>query len=127
MNTASNHSYKEIAEAIAKGNFDFYRRYLAEDVRWNIIGSEPIVGKDVVIERAGMPELDAYPVITITNIIAEGNYVVVESKGTATLQNGTPYNQTYCDIYCFEGGRIVEFTTYLDTALSIGVRENENK
>ncbi len=91
-------SYKKICEEIAKGNMEFYKQYLADDVRWNIIGNEPITGKDEIIERAGMPELDAYPITAIKNIIGEGEIVMIESTGEATLKNGAPYNQTYCDV-----------------------------
>jgi ketosteroid isomerase-like protein len=118
-----NHSYKKICEEIAKGNLEFYEKYLANDVQWNIIGDVLINGKDKVIERAGMPELDAYPVITIKNIVAEENMVVVESTGEAALKNGQPYHQTYCDVYHFKDGKIIEFTTYLNTALSINSRQ----
>jgi uncharacterized protein len=114
----NNHSKKEICEQIAKGNLDFYRMYLAANVQWTIVGEEQIVGKEAIIERAGMADLQAYPEVTIKRIIAEGDVMVVESTGEATLTNGVPYDQSYCDIYQFKDGMIAEYSTYLDTALS---------
>ena len=77
-----------------------------------------IIGKDEVLEVSKMLQLESFPVITIKNIVAEGNYVVVESSGEAKTKNGNPYNQTYCDVFRFNGNKLQEITTYLDTALS---------
>lgn len=65
-----------------------------------------------------MLQLESFPVITIKNIVAEGNYVVVESTGETKTKIGKPYNQTYCDIFRFNKGKLQEITTYLDTALT---------
>ena len=109
---------KEISVNFAKGNLELSATYLAEDVKWNILGSNQIIGKEQVLEVSKMLQLQSFPVITIKNIIAEGNNVVVESTGKATTKSGKPYNQTYCDVFRFENEKIQEITTYLDTALS---------
>jgi uncharacterized protein len=111
-------SVKGISEEFAKGNLEFSAAYLAEDVKWNILGINPVIGKAQVLEVAKMAHLESFPVITIKNILGEGNYVVIESTGKAMTRNGKPYNQTYCDIFYFENEKITEITTYFDTALS---------
>jgi ketosteroid isomerase-like protein len=65
-----------------------------------------------------MVQLESFPVITIKNIVAEGNYVVVESTGVAKTKEGKPYNQTYCEVFRFINNKVQEITTYLDTAVS---------
>ncbi len=45
------------------------------------------------LEVLKMQNLESFPEITITNIIAEGEYVVVESTGKATSRTGKSYNQ----------------------------------
>jgi uncharacterized protein len=109
---------KEISEAFAKGDVEFSATYLAEDIRWNILGNSPVIGKEEVLEISKMSQLQSFPVITIKNIIGEGNYVVVESTGKARTNSGKPYNQTYCDVFYFKNEKLKEITTYLDTALS---------
>ena len=109
---------KEISEQFAKGNFAFSASYLADDIKWNILGDSPIIGKAQVLEISKMLQLESFPVITIKNIVAEGYYVVIESTGKATTKNGKPYNQTYCDVFKFNEAKLIEITTYLDTALS---------
>ncbi len=110
---------KKISEAFAKGDFAFVSEYLADDIRWNILGESPILGKEGVLEVSKMQQLQSYPVITIINIICEGNFVVIESIGKATTKEGKPYNQTYCEVFRFDGEKLKEITTYLDTALSL--------
>jgi ketosteroid isomerase-like protein len=118
MTTPDLHLLKKISEAFTRGNIAFSQTYLADDIRWNIVGNSPIVGKEEVLEVSKMLQLESYPVITIKNMVAEGNYVVVESTGDAKTKTGKPYNQTYCDVFRFEHGKLQEITTYLDTALS---------
>jgi uncharacterized protein len=108
---------RKISEEFAKGNLEFSAIYLAEDIKWNILGNSPIEGKEQVLEVSKMLELESFPVITIKNSVAEGNYVVVESTGEAKTKDRKPYNQTYCDVFYFENEKIREITTYLDTAL----------
>lgn len=111
-------SIKQISEEFAKGNLEFASAYLANDIKWNILGNNPIIGKEEVLEVAKMLQLESFPVITIKNIVAERNTVVIESTGKATTKSGKPYNQTYCDVFYFESEKLQEITTYLDTALS---------
>ena len=109
---------KTISAEFAKGNMAFVSPYLADDIQWNILGEDPIVGKDQVLEVSKMLQLESFPVITLKNVISEGNLVVVESTGKATTKEGKPYNQSYCDIFRFVGEQLQEVTTYLDTALN---------
>jgi len=109
---------KKISEEFAKGNLGFSEAYLAEDIKWNVLGEDTIVGKQQVLEASKMTQLQSFPVIKINNIISEGDYVVIESTGEAKTIRGKPYNQAYCEVYRFVNEKLQEITTYLDTALS---------
>lgn len=115
---ANNALLTQISEEFAKGNMEFVLPCLADDVKWNILGSSPIMGKEQVLEIYKMLQLESFPVIQIKNVVAEGNFVVVESSGEAMTRDGKPYNQTYCDVFRFSGEKLHEVTTYLDTVLS---------
>ena len=114
----NNQLLKKISEEFAKGNLEFAEVYLADDIKWNILGERPVIGKNQVLEVSKMLQLESFPVITIKNIVAEGDYVVIENSGDAKTKSGKPYNQTYCDVFKFKGEMLHEITTYLDTALS---------
>ena len=118
MKEKNNQLLIKISEEFAKGNLKFVEAYLANDIKWNILGDSQIIGIKQVLEVSKMQQLESLPVITIKNIVAEGDYVVVESTGEAKTKNGNPYNQTYCDVFRFREEKLQEITTYLDTALS---------
>ena len=118
MKTTNSQLQIKISEKFAEGNFEFAETYLADDIKWNILGENSITGKQQVLEVSKMLHLESFPIITIKNIIAEGNYVVIESTGEATTKKGKQYNQTYCDVFRFNEGKLKEVTTYLDTLLS---------
>jgi uncharacterized protein len=117
MQTPNRQLYVQISEAFAKGNLAFAEAYLADDIRWNILGEAAITGKEAVLEVSQMQQLESYPLITIKNIVADGNCVVIESTGEAKTKQGTPYHQTYCEVFTFREGKLAEIMTYLDTAL----------
>ena len=50
-------------------------------------------------------------------LLAEGDRVVVQARGTAKTTRGASYNQTYCYIFRVADGRISEVIEYCDTAL----------
>ena len=50
-------------------------------------------------------------------VIAEGDHVVIESRGDVTTKDGRPYNNTYCNVLRLEGGKVRDLTEYCDTAL----------
>jgi ketosteroid isomerase-like protein len=53
----------------------------------------------------------------IERLTAEGDIVVSQTSGTAETLNGTPYNNTYCQIILIRDGKIAEVKVYFDTAL----------
>jgi hypothetical protein len=73
MRTANNQILIKISEEFANGNLEFTGAYLADDIKWNILGENPIVGKEAVFEVSKMLQLESFPVITIKNIVADGN------------------------------------------------------
>jgi uncharacterized protein len=102
---------KKILNEYDKKNF-FNLDYIADDIKWNIIGDTTIIGKKNFLQAIEMEERESLPVITIKNVIAEKEYVVVESKGKTATKGGKPYRPAYCDIYRIKNGKIQEMTTY---------------
>jgi predicted SnoaL-like aldol condensation-catalyzing enzyme len=102
-----------------EGNNESYKNYLTDDIKWNIIGMPSICGKQNFIRAMEMMELwqsslkenDMLP-DKVKNIIAESDFVVVESGG----QNDNSGN---CSIYKIKNGKIREVTTYIvDTSVN---------
>ena len=125
MDTAENKKLvRQLYGELSNGNTKPFIDCLAEDVRWTVIGttkfSGTIEGKQNVVDRLFdrvAAQLSGPTKTTITNLIAEDEYVVVESSGRVLTTAGNLYNNAYCEIFRFAGGKIKEVTVYLDTGL----------
>jgi ketosteroid isomerase-like protein len=108
----------------AKG-IDAILATMSDDVRWTLIGttkfSGTMNGKQEIVEKLFKPifaQLETPGSNVIDNIIAEGDYVVVQQRGTGRrTKSGKDYNNTYCIVYKVADGKIKEITEYCDTEL----------
>ena len=109
---------------ISRGNVQGALNRMADDLRFTLIGSTKLSGvynsrKDFV-DRIMAPlgaQLEGALTITIDNLIADGDFVVVQSHGKSTTRKGIAYNNTYCQVFRVGDGKIQEATEYLDTEL----------
>jgi ketosteroid isomerase-like protein len=108
----------------AKANSRPFVDAMADDFRWTISGngrwSRSYDGKPAVLgelfpalrERiAGRITMSAH------RILADGDYVVVEARGSNVTKAGVPYNNSYCFVCRFADGKLAELTEYMDTEL----------
>lgn len=109
---------------IAKGNIKGALDRMAEDLRFTLIGTTILSGvcksRKEFVDRILAPlgaQLEGPLTITTDNLIAEGDFVVVQSHGRSTTRQGVAYNNTYCQVFRVVGGKIREATEYLDTEL----------
>ena len=119
---------REFFEAGNRGEMERCIELLADDISWTDIGttrfSGTYVGKEELSANLLEPlfgQLKAGIYSTIENIVAEGQVVVVQSRGKAETVDGKPYNNTYCHIIRVREGKIYEVTEYFDTALTNAV------
>jgi uncharacterized protein len=98
---------------------------MSDDVRWTIMGktkySHVMNGKQEIIDKLLRPitaELEGMGNNHVDNVIAEGDYVVVQQHATGRkTKTGNDYNNSYCLVYKVLNGKISEITEYLDTEL----------
>lgn len=113
---------KDAFAALAEGKGEVLLGLIDDAVEWTIIGNTKFSGvfrgKTEVLERLLGPLsglLEGHLHITVDNVIAEGDYVVVQGRGTSRTAAGGTYNNTYCWVYRWRGDKIVALTEYLDT------------
>ena len=113
-----------IFDQLAQGDGKPFVEALAEDVRWTIIGgtawSGTWQGLEAVRRRLLDPLFGQFETTyraKAVRVIAEGDFVVIESRGDVTTKSGKPYRNTYCNVYRLEDGKVVEITEYCDTQL----------
>ena len=97
---------------------------LADDARWVVTGqyswSHSFNGKDAILNGVQghfRSLIEGRPRTVAFNFIAEGDYVVVETKGDNLTKIGVRYDNDYCMIWRIEGGRIKEIKEYCNSAL----------
>lgn len=110
------------------GDLDTVLGLLDEDITWTNIGttafSGTFKGRDKLTAELLGPvfgRLKGGIQATVDHMIAEGDTVVVQVRGTAETVEGLPYNNTYCHVFRVRGARIVEATEYFDTELAARV------
>jgi uncharacterized protein len=111
-------------DASNQGDMNRCLALMADDIIWNSIGSTRYSGtyagkESLMANLLGQlfPQLKAGIASTLDNVIAEGDFVVVQLRGQAETINGQPYNNTYCHVFRMRSGLIAEMTEYSDTAL----------
>ena len=112
MSERNKHLIKRIMDAISRENGNFYLDHLAENMKWNIVGMPVIEGKKEVLETIKELHLENFNLSKIKNIVAEGEFVVVESIGKTT-------GNYFCDIYQIKYDKIQELTSYIVDTSSI--------
>lgn len=135
MNTKQ--SNKEIMQSVfaemAAGNHQPFLDILADDIEWTWMGtyrwSRSFKGKDVVVNKlfGSTSAMLAEPSkVFVQNFIAEGNDVVVEFRGENKLLDGRSYNNIYCWVCSFSGGKLQTLREYMDTELVTAVFGTES-
>lgn len=96
--------------------------FLAEDAVWVIPGFGTYKGKQDIHARLLAPVqamMESMGSSVITNIVAQGDYVVVESYAKDRMtKSGKPYNNTYCQVFKVVDGLVHHISEYADTALA---------
>jgi len=116
--------FEEIFAGLSLGDGRLFIDRLAKDFCWTIIGttawSGTYHGKQDVQAKLLRPLFaqfsDQYT-NTLRRIIAEGDYIAVESRGCANTKTGSSYNNSYCWICRVADGKLQELTEYMDTQL----------
>lgn len=111
-------------EAGARGDMDACFALLAENVTWTNTGntkfSGTYTGKQAIAEDLLGPlfgQLKAGISSQVEQLTAEGDIVVAQTSGTAETIDGTPYNNSYCQVIRVTNGQIAAVKEYMDTAL----------
>jgi uncharacterized protein len=115
-------------EHLAQGNGRPFADLMADDFRWVITGrtawSRAYEGKQAVQEQLLRPLFAQFAGRyrnTAQRFIADGEWIVVQCRGSAETKRGQRYDNEYCYVCRFSDGKLCELTEYLDTELVTAV------
>ncbi len=129
MNHQTNKSIIEgVFAALADGDRRPFADAMADDCCWTIAGQGPWArtwkGKDCVRRQLMAPLFaqfaDEYRT-RAQRVIADGEIVVVECRGSVATKSGARYDNQYCHVIELEDGKMIAVTEYMDTALAEAV------
>lgn len=111
--TNYNQFLEKFNEAFAKGDVEYIKDHVTNDIAWNMVGGFNLQGKDAfnesLKEMEGVETLEMQMDTTITN----GNKAV--SNGTMKIKeaSGNIKSFGFCDIYEFENSKVKKMTSYV--------------
>ena len=130
MTHDNKHLISEAMRAMANGDTAPFGALMHADFTWTVPGSNSWSGAYRGLE-AVRRELFAPLFANFTsryvnrpvNILADGDFVVVECRGHAMTRSGKPYDQAYCYVIRMQDGLMMSLVEYMDTALVADVLE----
>ena len=106
----------QIAEAFSSYRFAVTYPYMADEIKWNIVGKEELVGREAVIDRCAEATKFLETVSTPSTkleIHRAETCVVVEGAAQFQDQENQTSSVASCDVFQFSDGRLVEITSYV--------------
>ena len=106
----------QIAEAFCSYRFVVTYPYMAEEIKWYIVGTEELMGREAVIDRCDKSAKFLETVsatITKLKINRAETFVVVEGAAQFQGQKNQTSSVASCDVFQFSAERLVEITSYV--------------
>ncbi len=111
-----------------RGDMETCFSLVANDICWTNMGTTSLSGtysgKAELMEKLLGPlfgQLKQGIQLVVVRLVAVGDHVVAQTKGSAETLDGRPYNNSYCWIIRVRDGQFVELTEFLDTELVTSV------
>jgi uncharacterized protein len=98
--------------AISQGNNEGMLLFCSEDTEWTFVGERTLKGKEAVRQYMANTYIEP-PKFTVTNLIAEGDFVTVLGEITLKDEDGKAVHHSYCDVWRFRDGKIVELKAFV--------------
>ncbi len=98
--------------AIAEGNNEGFLSFCADDTEWTFVGDKTLKGKEAVRQYMAATYIEP-PKFTVDNLIAEGEFLTVLGDITLKDEDGKAVLYSYCDVWRFRAGKIVELKAFV--------------
>jgi ketosteroid isomerase-like protein len=97
---------------VARGNYEGFLAFCADDTQWTFVGDRTLKGKEAVRQYMAATYLEP-PKFTTDNLIAEGEFLTVLGDITLKDEDGKAVRHSYCDVWRFRDGMIVELKAFV--------------
>lgn len=95
--------FRKFNAAFFEGDQDFINEHVTEDVVWSIVGSEPVKGKQGLLDAAfGIADFSNME-NEIESVICSNGEAAVKGTSRRFDDNGNARKFCYCDVYTLDG------------------------
>lgn len=112
MSSRNKEVVDQVNAAFAQNNVEAFLSCCTEDVAWTMVGDKHVKGKDAIRQWMASMNADA-PQFTVSNVIAEGDFVTAYGDMNMKEKDGSKAPYSYCDIYRFRGDKIAELSSFV--------------
>lgn len=99
-------------KAVDNGNHPGFLDHCTEDTVWHFVGDITLRGKQAVLQYMDETYIEP-PVNIVTNLLADGNFVIATGTIALTDKEGKTTTSEYCDVWRFENGKMAELHAYV--------------
>ena len=104
--------YEKANAAFDAGDIEGFLAFCADDTEWTFIGDQTLKGKEAVRQYMATAYAEP-PKFTITDLIAEGDFVTALGEITLKDEDGKPAHYSVCDVWRFREDKIVELKAFV--------------
>lgn len=98
--------------AISKGDTEGFLSFCTDDIKWTTVGDNTLDGKEAVRQWMATAYVEP-PRFTVTNLIAEDDFVTALGDITVKDENGKDALHAYCDVWRFREGKMSELRAFV--------------
>jgi ketosteroid isomerase-like protein len=107
--------------AMSHASYEAAASALADDVVWRIGGFVTYAGKEAILtkSRSAASQVDMSTVsVEIRNVLADGDFVAIETHLRMNGTNGKPYENYYAHLLEIRNGQITAWREYFDMTVA---------
>lgn len=98
--------------AMAAGNTEGFLSFCSDDTEWTYVGEKILKGKEAVRQYLATTNMEP-PNFTVTNLIAEGEFLTALGEIIMKDKNGQETHYSYSDVWRFRDGKMVELKAFV--------------
>ena len=104
---------QQVNDAFSNNTPEVFLGLCSDDIHWTIAGDQSFDGKPAIREFMASMGCMEPPKFSVDRTIAEGDSVVCYGDMSMKGQSGKDEDYTFCDIYQFNNGKIVDLQSIM--------------
>ncbi len=104
---------QKVNDAMLAGKYEVFFDASADNVKWTMVGDKTVNGKENIREWMSSMGNQEPPKFTVDDLIADGDLVAASGDMTMKDKDGKTGDYSFCDIYRFSDGKIIEMNSFV--------------